>query len=166
MYISVFLLAAYVAREVIDIFEEGDTARINSKVSKIEEFSLYSFGKQNYTLKGKSILDMGDKIYIHKPDLEVYTGDGVSRISSREAFYYPKRDYLSLTGDVAVQSRDGLLTTSYLDVMIDSYVAYNNTDNVLVSDRLRIEGKNLVYRIKDRVLILEKIRTEVYFSDG
>lgn len=166
MYLSVFMLTAYVTREVIDIFEEGETARIGSKVSKIEEFYLYSFGKQNYTLKGKSILDMGDKIYIYNPDLEVYTGDGVSRIISREAFYYPKKDYLSLNGDVAVQTKDGLLTTSYLNVMIDSYVAYNNTDNVLVSDRLRIEGKNLVYRIKDRTLMLEKIKTEVYFSDG
>lgn len=166
MYSSVFMFAVYVTKEIIDFFEKDTTAGINSRVSKIEDFSLYSFGKQSYSLKGKSITDMGNKIYIYKPYLEFYTEDGLSRISSRDAFYYPKRSYLSLMGDVNIESKDGLLTTSYLNVMIDRYIAYNNTDNILVSDRFKIEGKNLVYRIKDRTLILEKIKTEVYFSDG
>lgn len=161
-----FVFAVYVVKEVIDLFEEGDTARINSNVSKIEEFSLYSFGKQKYILKGRSITDMENIVHIYKPDLEIYSGDDVSKINSTEAFYYPRKAYLSLTGDVTVHTKDSLLTTSYLNVVIDSYVAYNYTDNVLVSDNMRIKGKNLVYRIKDRILILEKIRTEVYFSDG
>lgn len=165
-YISSFLLVVYLLKEMSEFFEKEDISKIRYKVSKIEDFSLYSFGKKNYSLKGKSITDFGDKIYIQNPDLQIYTQDDTTYISSREAIYFPKEEYISLVGDVNIRNGQTSLNTSYLDVMTEQSIAYNKTDNTILSDKVKIEGKNLIYNIKDKTLMLEKVKTEVYGSDG
>lgn len=161
-----FLFGVFLVKELLDFFEKEDISKIGYNFSKIEDFTLYSFGKERYSLKGKSITDFGKKIHIKSPDFEIYSEDGVSYISSREAFYFPKRQHLSLTGEVKVKSDGTVLYTAYLYIMLDKSLAYNDTDNVIVSDNVKLYGKNLIFDIKKKNLILEKVKTEVYGTNG
>ncbi|MEZ0324086.1 MAG: LPS export ABC transporter periplasmic protein LptC [Hydrogenothermaceae bacterium] len=165
-YISVFFVISYIFKEVIDFLDRENISKLSFNYSKIENFSLYSIGKDRYYMEGKYIIDYGNNVYINKPKVLINSAGDKVEIISEEAYYYPKGEVVSFTGNVQVLSKDTSLTTTILNIAIKDSLAYNNVENIIESKRLKIEGKNLIFKIKERDMSLEKVKTEIRGKDG
>lgn len=166
IYVFVFLLFGYIFSEVLNFLEMEDVSNIGYRLSKIEDFTLYSHGKENYKVSGDYIVDYGKKIYIFNPDIQIYSESESSYIKSKEALYYPKENLVKLIGDVKVTSGKTALETPYLNIMIEKSVAYNYTENTIFINSVKMYGRNLIFEIKNKNILLEKVKTEVYGSNG
>lgn len=165
-YIVVFLMFGYIFSEVLDFMEREDISNIGHRLTKVEEFVLYSYGKKNYRASGDYIIDYRDKMYIGNPAIDIYSDQESSHIKSKEALYYPNDNLLKLFKDVEVRSGKTILETSYLNIMTEKSIAYNHTENMVLLDSVKMYGRNLFFEFKSRNLFLEKVKTEVYGSDG
>ncbi|MCX7760653.1 MAG: LPS export ABC transporter periplasmic protein LptC [Hydrogenothermaceae bacterium] len=165
-YTSVFLVISYIFKEVIDFLDRENISKLSSKFSRIEDFSLYSIGRDNYYMEGKYVVDYGRRIYINEPKVLISSAGDKVEILSEEAFYYPKEEVVSFIGNVLVLSKDTSLNTTILNISIKDSLAYNNVYNTIESKGVKIEGKNLIFKIDERNMSLEKVKTEIRGRDG
>ncbi|MCX7738039.1 MAG: LPS export ABC transporter periplasmic protein LptC [Hydrogenothermaceae bacterium] len=166
VYMAIFSLSGFLVSQVINLMEKEEISRLGYRNSKIEGFILSSVGKENYTMEGKSIVDYGRKIYINSPIINIKDRDGKTEVKSKEALYFPNKETVFLLGDVMINSDDTVLSTQRLVILVQKSLAYNDTDNTIYSKNIRIEGKNLLFDIKSKNMMLNKVKTEVYRSDG
>lgn len=166
VYLAVFSLLGLVVNQVISFMEEREISPLAYRTSKIENFLLHSVGRESYIMKGDSMVDYGKRIHITSPTITVDEGSGKTEIKSKEAFYFPVKEMVFFIGDVVVNSGSTTLNTQKLVILMGESLAYNDTDNRIFSKGVKIDGKNLFFDMKKKNILLDRVKTEVYGSDG
>lgn len=167
LFVMVFFTVSIVLKELIDYLEKEDISKIGSRLSRIENFTLYSTGKNSYKMNGSYIVDYGSKVYINNPNIVIQTSDDRNiYITSKEAFYYPNKNLINFFSDVSVKSTDVELSTSSLRILVKDLIAYNTDNNTIISKNMKIEGRNLLFYINKQNFSLDNVKTQIRGKDG
>ncbi len=160
--ITAFVSAAYLLSEFTKILEKKQIAGLSYKESVIKDFVMAGVGEDNFTLKGKKIIDKGKTVYIDSIDFSYRLASSKINITSKKAVFFLEKKLIKLKENLFIQLNNLLIQTDSLDILLKKKVAVNKDKVIIKSgDNMITKGKNLFIDINKNLLKLQDVKTVI-----
>ncbi|WP_297455091.1 LPS export ABC transporter periplasmic protein LptC [Persephonella sp.] len=159
LYVAVFFLILILFSQITQIFTGIEISKLKPVQGKIENFTLVGVNSDRYILKGKSMLELQNRILIDNFNLKYIKNNETIFINSEQATYHKRKNFLDLFKNVKITTGKMKLYTDKLRILVNERRAYNTTKVKLVSDNMETLGENIFINLKQENMKLENVKT-------
>ena len=166
LLVLIFLIISYIFNQINDYIERENLNRLRYTNNTIENFIYISKSDKEYKLTGQKMVKVKEDVYIEKPYLIYKTNDKSFDLTGESATYYGEQKIIGIYNNVKVISKNLQLTTDKLFIDTDKKLAYNYSQNYILSDKMQTVGNNLFFNFEEENIRLQNVKTIVRGKDA
>jgi lipopolysaccharide assembly outer membrane protein LptD (OstA) len=161
IYTVIFSSAAFILNFINTKLEKSQLKNLTYQQAQIYDFTLISKNSEKMIIKGDLLTDKIKYLEGKNVKAKIIKNKDVVDIKAEKAIF-DKKNTLLLEDNVEISKKDLKILTPQLTFNTQESIAYNNTDNTILSTKMKTTGKDIFIDLKKEILKLKDVKTQIY----